>query len=308
MFADATGCSGFLAAAPERWHEEYMYRVPAIAVILAAAACPPSLAGQMRAMQHPTGPVQVGVPLRVRPPSGGFGVMSSRSFSRRVSFVRPVPFRHNLPFSISVGNTCFTDPLFDPFFCQQLLFRDQFLFAQPALFPYPVYTAPYYQAAEQSAPTVADREGDLAREVERLTDEVELLRAPRAAPEALLLEWHGDHWVRVTSPAQSATGAQPDYSEQSNGRSAPSVGNSASQPLRELPPAVLVFRDGRKEEVSSYTIVGGTMYTKADYWISGSWTKEIRIADLDLPATLRLNQERGVQFALPAAPYEVVMR
>jgi len=286
-----------------------MYRVPAIAVLLAAAAFPPSLAGQMRAIARPSGPVQVNVSrLRVPPPSGGFGVMSPRSFGRRASFVGPVPFRHNLPLSISFGNTCFTDPLFDPVLCQQLLFRNQFLFGQPVLLPYPVYTAPYYQSAEQNAPTVADREGDLAREVERLTDEVELLRAPQAAPEPLLLEWHGDHWVRVTSQGQSATGAQPDYSERSNGRSAPSVRNSAGQPPRELPPAVLVFRDGRKEEVSSYTIVGGTMYTKADYWTSGSWTKEIRIADLDLPATLRLNQERGVKFALPAGPYEVVMR
>ncbi len=286
-----------------------MYRVPAIAVLLAAAAFPPSLAGQMRAIQRPSGPVRVNVSrFRVPPPSGGFGVMSPRSFGRQASFVRPVPFRHNLRFSISFGNTCFTDPLFDPVLCQQLLFRDQFLFAQPVLLPYPVYTAPYYQAAEQNTPTVADREGDLAREVDRLTDEVELLRAPQAAPEPLLLEWHGDHWVRVTSHGQSATGAQPDYSERSNGRSAPSERNGASQPPREPPPAVLVFRDGHKEEVSSYTIIGGTMYTKADYWTSGSWTKEIQIADLDLPATLRLNQERGVKFALPAGPYEVVMR
>ncbi len=286
-----------------------MYRAPAIAVLLAAAAFPPSLAGQMRAIPRPSGPVQVNVPrFRVPPTSGGLGVMSPRSFGRRASFVRSVPFRHNLHFSISSGNTCFTDPLFDPVSCQQLLFRNQFPFAQPVLLPYPVYTAPYYQAAEQSAPTLADREGDLAREVDRLTAEVELLRVAQAAPEPLLLEWHGDHWVRVTSQGQSATGAQPDYSERSNGRSAPSERNSAGQPPRELPPAVLVFRDGRNEEVSSYIIVGGTMYTKADYWTSGSWTKEIRIVDLDLPATLRLNQERGVQFALPAGPHEVVMR
>ena len=45
-----------------------------------------------------------------------------------------------------------------------------------------------------------------------------------------------------------------------------------------------------------------------DYWTSGSWTKKIQIVDLDLPATLKLNHERGVKFALPVAPYEVVMR
>jgi hypothetical protein len=71
---------------------------------------------------------------------------------------------------------------------------------------------------------------------------------------------------------------------------------------------VLAFRDGHKEEVGSYTIVDGTMYTKADYWTSGSWTRKIQITDLDLPATLKLNKERGVNFALPAGPYEVVIR
>jgi len=285
-----------------------MYRVPAVVVLLAAAAFPPSLAGQMRAIQRLSGPVQVNLSrFHMPPPAGGFGVMSPRLFSR-ASFVRPVPFRHNLRFSISLGNTCFTDPLFDPVFCQQFFFRNRFLFAQPVSLPSPVYTAPYYEAAGQYAPTVADQEGDLAREVDRLTREVELLRAPQAAPEPLLLEWRGDHWARVTSHGHAATGAQPDYSGGSNGRSAPSVRNRAGQPPPELPPAVLVFRDGRKEEVSSYTIVSGTIYTKADYWTSGSWTKKIRIADLDLPATLRVNQERGVKFALPTGPYEVVMR
>jgi hypothetical protein len=285
-----------------------MYRVSAIGVLLTAAAFRPSLAGQMRTIQRPSGPVQVNVSrFPVPPPSGGLGVMSPRSFGRRASFVPPVPFPHNLRFSISFGSTCF-NPLFDPVLCQQLLSRNQFLFAQPVFLPFPGYPMPYYQAAEQNAPTVVDRESDLVRKVERLTNEVELLRAPRAAPEPLLLEWRGDHWVRVTSYSQSANGAQPDYSERSHGRSARSERNSARQSPRERPPVALVFRDGRKEEVSGYTIVGGTMYTKANYWTSGSWTKKIRIADLDLPATVRLNQERGVKFALPAAPYEVVMR
>ena len=80
------------------------------------------------------------------------------------------------------------------------------------------------------------------------------------------------------------------------------------QTPRELPPAVLVFHDGRREEVSEYTIMSGTIYSKADYWTTGSWTRKIQIADLDVPATLRLNQERGVKFVLPASPNEVVVR
>ena len=41
---------------------------------------------------------------------------------------------------------------------------------------------------------------------------------------------------------------------------------------------------------------------------SGSWTRKIQIADSDVPATLKLNQERGLKFVLPASPNEVVMR
>jgi hypothetical protein len=70
----------------------------------------------------------------------------------------------------------------------------------------------------------------------------------------------------------------------------------------------LLYRDGRKEEVSSYTIVGTVMYSSADYWNNGSWNKKIQLADLDVPGTLRLNQERGVRFVLPSAPNEVVTR
>ena len=60
--------------------------------------------------------------------------------------------------------------------------------------------------------------------------------------------------------------------------------------------------------MSGYTIITGTIYSNSDYWSNGSWTKKIQIADLDVPATLKLNQERGLKFVLPAGPNEVVLR
>ena len=138
---------------------------------------------------------------------------------------------------------------------------------------------------------------------------------PAPAPrESLLIEWQGDHFVRTTMSAKAGTSGQtvPDYSEKSKsssagGRSAPGSKRAVQTP-REHPPAVLVFHDGRREEVSEYTIMSGMIYSKADYWTTGSWTRKIQIADLDVPATLRLNQERGVKFVLPASPNEVVVR
>jgi hypothetical protein len=137
---------------------------------------------------------------------------------------------------------------------------------------------------------------------------------PPSPRESLLIEWQGDHFVRTTSMNGSAGAlVATDYSERpttplsATARSA-AAPKSAVQPPRELPPAVLIFHDGRKEEVSEYTIMNGTIYSKADSWTTGSWTRKIQIADLDVPATLKLNQERGLKFVLPASSNEVVTR
>ncbi len=135
--------------------------------------------------------------------------------------------------------------------------------------------------------------------------------APPAPPQALLIEWQGDHYARITSAEGDGIHGQPalpDYAEESNSRSAVTARSTPVQKARDLPPAVLLFRDGRKEEVSNYTIVGTVMYSSADYWSSGSWNKKIELADLDVPGTLRLNQERGVKFVLPSAANEVITR
>ena len=134
--------------------------------------------------------------------------------------------------------------------------------------------------------------------------------APPAPLESLLIEWRGDHFVRTIMSQKSSAAGQtaPEGSEKSAVRVSVPGRKNAAQPPRQLPPAVLVFRDGRQEQVSDYTIMGGTIYSKADYWTSGSWTRKIQIADLDVPATLKVNQERGLKFVLPASPNEVIIR
>ncbi len=148
--------------------------------------------------------------------------------------------------------------------------------------------------------------------VEEAPPRVVVVQTPPAAPvaensppEPLLIEWRGDHYVRVklsdlTQPA--------DYSEEPGQRAGKVAPKPATPQARELRPAVLVFRDGHKEEVSSYTIISGTLYTRTDFWATGTWTKKIQISDLDIPATLKLNQELGVRFVLPSGPNEVVTR
>lgn len=140
---------------------------------------------------------------------------------------------------------------------------------------------------------------------------------PVAPRESLLIEWQGDHFVRTTLSSRNSTSGEqsgPDYSERSAShltatrQAATKQQKKADQAAPELPPAVLVFHDGRREEVSEYSIISGTIYSKADYWTTGSWTKKIQIADLDVPATLKINQERGLKFVLPTGPNQVVIR
>jgi len=122
------------------------------------------------------------------------------------------------------------------------------------------------------------------------------------------MELRGDHWVRLTSygpmdiPGQS--GEPQSVTQQGKG----TVVSRAAQAPSELPPAVLVFRDGHREEVAKYTIVGTTISVKTDYWKTGSWTRKIPIAELNLAATLQANQERGAKFSLPSRPSEVIVR
>jgi hypothetical protein len=71
-------------------------------------------------------------------------------------------------------------------------------------------------------------------------------------------------------------------------------------PLRDrerteaVPATVLVFRDQHKQEVQNYAIVGQTLWAFAP-----PHTQKIPLSDLDIPATTRANDERGVDFRLP---------
>ena len=135
---------------------------------------------------------------------------------------------------------------------------------------------------------------------------------PSKPPEALVMELRGDHWVRLTSFGPMDIGGQSNEA-QSGQSSAPTqtkrpVASIRTQAPSELPAAVLVFRDGHREEIAKYTIVGTTIYLKEDFWSSGAWTRKIPIAELNLAATLQVNQERGANFSLPSRPSEVIVR
>ena len=62
-----------------------------------------------------------------------------------------------------------------------------------------------------------------------------------------------------------------------------------------LPDTVLVYRDQHKLEVENYAIVGQTL------WAFSPKAQKIPLSELDLQATERANDERGVTFHVPGS-------
>jgi hypothetical protein len=129
--------------------------------------------------------------------------------------------------------------------------------------------------------------------------------------EPLILENHSGEWVRVPNSSQLSV-APPEKTDSpaasSSLRSVPVVPASSAAMPADLPPAVLVFRDGHTEEIGKYMIEGDLLYTNADYWSTGSWSRKIPLSQVDIPASLKINQERGSKFNLPSKPNEIVVR
>jgi len=61
------------------------------------------------------------------------------------------------------------------------------------------------------------------------------------------------------------------------------------------PATALVFRDQHVEEVRNYAIAGGTLWVLNDHQTG----KKIPLAQLDLQATVKMNDDRGVDFQVP---------
>jgi hypothetical protein len=68
----------------------------------------------------------------------------------------------------------------------------------------------------------------------------------------------------------------------------------AADPEPPLPSTLLVLKDGHNIEVQNYAIVGHTLYD-----LTPGHQRKIPLKDIDLDATQKQNDERGVTFQLP---------
>lgn len=131
-------------------------------------------------------------------------------------------------------------------------------------------------------------------------------RAPTPA-QPLMIELQGDRYVRISG--EESTGAQmidPRLPSGGKPRSLPAA-VIHDVDAAQLPIAVLLFRDGHREEATGYTIADRVLYINSSPYSGGPWIRRIELSSLDLPETIRSNQARGIKFQLPSASNEVLV-
>jgi hypothetical protein len=190
------------------------------------------------------------------------------------------PGFHGLPASVTSPNFNGTPFHFQQPFHQRPIFaphRHRDRLTQPFFgnviavpYAYPVYVdSPgvddsMEQEDYRGGPTVFDRRGSGTEEY---------VQTERGAP-SRYEQNHGQDDYRTAAPAEPA----------------PQV-EVATQPK-----TVLIFKDGRQREILNYAIVGSTLFDLSD-----GLARKVALAELDLPATVKQNDDRGVAFQLPAA-------
>lgn len=97
---------------------------------------------------------------------------------------------------------------------------------------------------------------------------------------------------------EKADGDQDSYAQRSRAAAADPAADrkNAKQEAESIPPTVLVYRDQHKQEIQNYAIVGQTLWQ-----FNRGRTYKIPLSELDLPATQKANDDRGISFQIPAA-------
>jgi hypothetical protein len=102
------------------------------------------------------------------------------------------------------------------------------------------------------------------------------------------------HIIAEQPPTWSYRGARDDT--QAEVTPPPPTVSEQTSPVHEakpLEPTILVFRDGHHQEVTNYAIMGQTVYVLDDR------TLKIPLANLDVDATVKANDDRGMEFKVP---------
>ena len=165
---------------------------------------------------------------------------------------------------------------------------------------YPVYAVPYipsygtsiYDMAAQQLeqPSQAPIYGDNGASQSNAYDAGYAAAMAQVATQASNARY-GDHYLDTRESQPNAQASVDVIQGQ------PRNYTSSSPAASSISPAtVLIFKDGHTAEVHNYAIIGTTLWN-----LSEQTARKIPLSDLDLAATAKANDERGVTFKVPGS-------
>lgn len=101
---------------------------------------------------------------------------------------------------------------------------------------------------------------------------------------------------RAAVPRPPAPAAVPEDPPPATTRAADRPA-AVSESVAALQPTILIFKDGHKQQIGNYAIVGTNLYD-----LTPGRRQKVPIADLDVVATQKANDEEGNDFKLPQLP------
>lgn len=185
----------------------------------------------------------------------------------------------NFPGVCSPFAGCFRPAVFTPFFRSRFVFdghRRGHFFGGAFGFGTGIpiwggYGMPYYMDSSYDQDEAIQAQ---AADRQRMIDEMNFDRRRDMELERQLAE------LQAAQEASAAHAAQPAQAQ--------------PRPEAQPTPAVLVFRDGRQMQVDNYVITADRLFT-----LGPDQHRTIQLSELDLNATVKANQDRGVSFSVP---------
>jgi hypothetical protein len=142
-------------------------------------------------------------------------------------------------------------------------------------YPYPVTDPGAYDP--QQPPPAEDAAAPAAADDQSLRDAYN--RGAQDALAAQQQDRYGQHYLDSRTRPQPAPEAQSQT---------PVPQQAAAAPEEDSAPTVFIFKDGHRIETNSYVIMGQTLFD-----LSSKPLKKIQMAELDLDATKKVNEDLG---------------
>ena len=128
-----------------------------------------------------------------------------------------------------------------------------------------------------------------AADLNATDDEADPSEDPNDQGGPTIFDRRGSGAASYVPPVKNASGPHSAQAEDA------SVADPEPDPPQE--PIVLIFKDGRKVEVGNYAIQGKILFD-----LTSGRAHKIALADLDLDATRKQNEDRGIMFQVPPTP------